>query len=432
MSTAADKPSTRARCRKAPREPPFLEPTSRTDFLQSLDNPLYDEQVYNNGSRLSRAAAAAPCDQAPLPYLVDDDGLPCLELLLSDAFAAAGCLAMDAYPHAPTPPRSGKRAATSKACAPAAKKRATVQKPHRPAPAPSHKNKKESHATKKRKQERVQRAKPRDPNDAPLTTKVNPAALNGAATSVEQQQQPQHQQPQCETSYGGLYAEMLAPRRLARVLPRADMTLPVTWYQPPCPGSAQHSAPPVRLYRRSAAAAALASLCHAVRINVPTDASLDRAIDAVLSIPHASADARRPHDADAVTRVGWVALMGNHDLCPLAERITPIWAGRAASLASSGLHIVAPTYTSDDVTPEQRALRVLSTEAHMPWFAARVRAVAHETLMGTPALLGGGLFDVLPVDTFLVLDLDAHGAARPYDIYIVPRVDLLTSRLAPG
>lgn len=276
--------------------------------------------------------------------------------------------------------------------------------------------------TKKRKQKHQRRDKSSD------VAAGGPAIMDAAAAPSE----TVNSQEVAHSADANPYAAMLARSRLAHVLPRAAMTLPVTWYQPPCASSSQHSPPPVRLYRRSAAAAALASLCHAVRINVSVNASLDRAIDAVLSIPHALADARRPHDAEAITRVGWVALMGNHDRSSLAERITPLWAGRTTSLASSGLHIVAPTHASDDVTPEQRAMRVLSTEAHMPWFAARVRAVAHETLMGTPSLLGCGLFDLLPVDTFLVLDLDAHGVARPYDIYVVPRVDLLTSRLAPG
>lgn len=293
----------------------------------------------------------------------------------------------------------------------------------------------EARATEKRKQKRARRNRPRvsvdnngNDNNAPLAV----ASTDTTAVDTEAAPPPTVHSQSALHDANNPYAAMLARPRPARVLPRAAMTLPVTWYQPPCPSSSQHSPPPVRLYRRSAAAAALASLCHAVRINVPVNASLNRAIDAVLSIPHAVADARRPHDPEAVTRVGWVALMGNHDRSSLAERITPLWAGRAASLASSGLHIVAPSHTPDDVTPEQRALRVLSSEAHMPWFAARVRAAAHETLMGTPSLLGCGLFDVLPVDTFLVLDLDARGAARPYDIYVVPRVDLLTSRLAPG
>lgn len=430
MSMAGDEPTVWAGCQATPGdgEPhTTYEPTSRTCFLQSLDNPHYDERVYNGSDRL-RMISSAPCDPVPLPYLVgdEDDGLPCLELLLSDAFAA-GCLAATACPPAPSssslspPAVPRKRAATSKACtATTTKKRKASARPRRTAKAPSHRG--ETRTAKKQKQKHQRRSKSPDVVAEP-----------GAADTTPTPSETEHPQEAGRPVDANPYASMLARSGLARVLPRTAMTLPVTWYhQPPCPSSSQHSPPPIRLYRRSAAAAALASLCHAVRINVSVNASLDRAIDAVLSIPHALADARRPHDAEATTRVGWVALMGNHDRSSFAGRITPLWAGRTASLASSGLDIVAPTHAPDDVTPEQRAMRVLSTEAHMPWFAARVRAVAHETLMGTPSLLGCGLFDLLPVDTFLVLDLDAHGVARPYDIYVVPRVDLLTSRLTPG
>ncbi|AVK76001.1 hypothetical protein pneo_cds_394 [Pandoravirus neocaledonia] len=467
MSTAADK----YRAHLARDEPYAMtaDATSRTCFLQSLDNPLYDERVYNSGSnRLRAIEAASSCDpqHSPLPYLVDDDGLPCLELLLSDAFAAPGCFAAASArsPASPTTTtirgsKKKKKAATAlskkrkdgmtlpKKRKGATKRRATSFKSDRAtksarredgARAAAKKQKRPVRCVEARTSNRDKDDDTRNNNDnsADNSTNRDASLFAGAAMEPAAAYTWAPPPPRDHTEDGqrnaSAYAAMLARPMLARVLPRAAMTLPVTWYQPPCPSSSQHSPPPVRLYRRSAAAAALASLCHAMRINVAVDAPLDRAIGAVLSIPHALADSRRPHDPEAVTRVGWVALMGNHDRSSLAKDITPLWAGRAASLTSSGLDIVAPTHTTDDVTPEQRALRVLSSEAHMPWFAARVRAVAHETLMGTPSLLGCGLFDVLPVDTFLVLDLDVHGAARPYDIYVVPRVDLLTSRLAPG
>ncbi|WBR14532.1 hypothetical protein pkur_cds_357 [Pandoravirus kuranda] len=464
MSTAADK----YRAHLARDEPYAMtaDATSRTCFLQSLDNPLYDERVYNSGSnRLRAIEAASSCDpqHSPLPYLVDDDGLPCLELLLSDAFAAPGCFAAASArsPASPTTTtirgsKKKKKAATAlskkrkdgmtlpKKRKGATKRRATSLKSDRATKSARREDRACAAATKQKRPVRCAetRTSNRDKddetkNDDDDRTNRNASLFadavmepTAANTGAAPPSTGHTEDGRCDA--GSPYATMLARPRLARVLPRAAMTLPVTWYQPPCPSSSQHSPPPVRLYRRSAAAAALASLCHAMRINVAVDAPLDRAIGAVLSIPHALADSRRPHDPDAVTRVGWVALMGNHDRSSLAKDITPLWAGRAASLTSSGLDIVAPTHTTDDVTPEQRALRVLSSEAHMPWFAARVRAVAHETLMGTPSLLGCGLFDVLPVDTFLVLDLDTRGVARPYDIYVVPRVDLLASRLAPG
>lgn len=331
-----------------------------------------------------RGATRGP---AVIPYITEDDGLPCLELLLSDAFDP---LALE---YRQADPGITCHADDNNDADPVDTRR------HRnTAPAPTSKRKRRAGSTLGRKHPRSDLG---HRVDATVTDRCLALVADFVAVKDENT---------IDAHRGG--------QLVARPLPRRDVAHMPPSYPPRAPTAA-------RTYGREVAASALRVLCRAVGVNVADGGPFRQAVDALLSIPPALAKGRRPHDTAPMARVGWVALMGNHDPTAAAASIPTLWAGRTPSLAAAGLGVVAPTPGPEDVTPTERALRVLTAEAHMPWFAARVRAVVDETLSGGGQLSWRSLFDVLPMDVFLVASLDDVGAVGPYDIYVVPRVDLL-------
>jgi hypothetical protein len=196
------------------------------------------------------------------------------------------------------------------------------------------------------------------------------------------------------------------------------------------------STPPDRVdASRPDVKAALAALW---RCAAPPDAPMpdDPALlaQAFARLDPKAAALQRPNDPLAVRSFGWVGVMGNAGPRQTGAVSSAVWAGTTWPLAQVGMGLVAPPSGSPDgpEDPDARALRVLVGEAHMPWFVARVRSTVDRTL--GQGLYGGprSLFDVLPLDAYLVVQRDARGDARPYDIYVVLRLDSLLDSSCPA
>jgi len=188
---------------------------------------------------------------------------------------------------------------------------------------------------------------------------------------------------------------------------------------------------------------ALAAICKAWGLLVPVDGDPQRAFHEMATLlramtRHDAVDARRPADPDGTVRVGWVPLMGNHGVLPSAAHVSPLWTGVVLPLAASGMSLLAP---QEEVTdrpgerPAERTMRILCTEAGMPWFVARVRRMINDVVLGVAPCDAQGqqqqqqqsldnLFEDMTIDVYVEARLDAHLQVRPYDVYIVPRVDL--------
>lgn len=333
-------------------------------------------------AKVSREASCPPCRPVDLGYVPEDHSLLCLELLLSDVFDPLAIVPhqIDAGPV----PSGGDGVFVGHA----------RQQQHGTGNGDAH------GATSRARQKRTRPA-------------------------------PGRKRPRVDLSpWADAAADLLAAKNESPPTPPVAAARPPVWALPRC---APAYAPPLRpapapvapCYAHETTAAALAVLCRAVGIDVAEGTPLDRVVNALCSVSPALATGRRPRDPVPTTTLGWIALMGNHDWSPSAVAIPVLWAGRTLALAAAGLAVVAPTPDPDrQETPAERVLHVLAAEAHMPWFAARVRAVVDETL-GTGSPLSQSLFDALPIDAFLVASVDAAHVTQPYDIYVVPRVDLL-------
>ncbi|BCU03969.1 hypothetical protein [Pandoravirus japonicus] len=332
-------------------------------------------------AKVQREAARPPCRPVDLGYIPEDHSLMCLELLLSDVFDP---LAITPHPidYGPVPSDGDVHAGHAR---------------------------QHQHST--------------DSGDA--------HGVTSGARQKRARSAPGRKRPHVDLSpWADAAADLLAAKSESPPTPPVAAVRPPLWALPRC---APAYVPPLRpaptpappSYAHEASASALAVICRGVGIDVAEGTPLDRVVNALCSVPPALAMGRRPPDPVPTTTLGWIALMGNHDWSPSAGAIPVLWAGRTLSLAAAGLTIVAPTPDPDrQETPAERVLHVLAAEAHMPWFAARVRAVVDETL-GAGSPLSQSLFDALPIDAFLVASVDAAHATRPYDIYVVPRIDLL-------
>lgn len=320
------------------------------------------------------------CQPVGFAYIPEDDGLPCLELLLSDAFDP---LAVPLYQTDPNPAApSGGTVPVHQEEQGRRRRRHTVDdQPTDPA----------SSSTRK-KRDRTSRGRKRPRADAA----ADPPAMKSDNT------------PPADVARPAVWA---LPRRATVHVPLLRPAPPAALVTP--------------TYAHETAAWALTIVCRTIGVDVAEGAPLGDVVNALCSMPPALATGRRPHDPMASEPVGWVALMGNHDWSPSAAAIPALWAGHTHALAAVGLAVVAPVPEPGHwSTSEEHALRVLAAEAHMPWFATRVRAVVDDTL-GGGRFARHSLFDAVPTDVFLVASVDAAYATRPYDIYVVPRVDLL-------
>lgn len=332
-------------------------------------------------AKVPREAACAPRLPVDLGYIPEDHSLMCLELLLSDVFDPLAVM------------------------------------PHQidAGPIPSDGDVSVGHAR--------QRQHSTDDGDA--------HGVTARARQKRTRPAPGRKRPRVDLSpWADAAADLLAAKQeSAPVPPVAAVRTPV-W---PLPRRALAHVPPLRpapmpaapRYAHEAAASALAVIGRAIGIDVAEGTPLDRVVNALCSVSPALAVGRRPRDPVPTTTLGWIALMGNHHWSPSAAAIPALWAGRTLALAAAGLGVVAPAPDPDrQETPAERVLHVLAAEAHMPWFAARVRVVVDETL-GAGSHLSQSLFDALPIDVFLVASVDAAHVTQPYDIYAVPRIDLL-------
>nr|UMO78596.1 hypothetical protein [Pandoravirus belohorizontensis] len=332
-------------------------------------------------AKVSREAACPPHRPLDLGYVPEDHSLMCLELLLSDVF--------DPLAIAPHPIDSG--------------------------PVPSDGDVHAGHA--RQHQHSTYSGDAHSVTSRARQKRVRPA--------------PGRKRPRVDLSpWADAAADLLAAKSESQPTPPVATVRPPVWALPRC---APVHVPPLRpapvpatpRYAHEATASALAVICRAVGIDVAERTPLDRVVNALCSVSPALAMGRRPRDPVPTTTLGWIALMGNHDWSPSAAAIPALWAGRALALAAAGLTVVAPAPDPDrQETPAERVLHVLAAEAHMPWFAARVRAAVDETL-GAGSHPSPSLFDALPIDVFLVASVDAAHVTQPYDIYVVPRIDLL-------
>ncbi|AGO84587.1 hypothetical protein psal_cds_666 [Pandoravirus salinus] len=335
--------------------------------------------------RRAKVARKTPTAHHPawVAYDPEDDGLPCLELLLSDAFKPLPVSYRQVDP------------------CPAPSDGDAVREPHEPQRRPVAHDRATTSRTRKRRERAAAgrkhvRVEPRPRAD--VAAGDLPAAKSDLSVAE-----------------GGIAAPPAAERLPVWTLPRRATThRPLLRPTPP---------PIFPVYTHEAAASALATVCRVVGVDIADGAPLKDVLRALCSMPTALATGRRPCDPVTTEPVGWVALMGNHDWAPGAAAMPVLWAGSTLALAAVGLAVVAPT-PDHPLTETERVMRVLAAEAHMPWFAARVRGVVDDTL-GDGLFVQKSLFDAVPMDVFLVASIDAARATRPYDIYVVPRVDLL-------
>ncbi|AVK74989.1 hypothetical protein pqer_cds_567 [Pandoravirus quercus] len=385
---------------RGPTAAPTAEPPPSHFIWRFVGDPLSDahckedpvdarKQKKSSRSARSRRRAKAPCEAAHpttcqpvgFAYIPEDDGLPCLEVLLSDAFDP---LAVPPYQTDPSP------AAPDGDAAPARQEELKSRR-RRHHTADNQSLDPKSSCTRK-KRDLASRGRKRSRADAA----ADPPAMKSNNT------------PPADVARPAVWA---LPRR-------ATVHVPLLRPAPP-------AAPVTPTYAHETAAWALTIVCRTIGVDVAEGAPLGDVVNALCSMPPALATGRRPHDPMASEPVGWVALMGNHDWSPSAAAIPALWAGHTHALAAVGLAVVAPVPEPGHwSTSEEHVLRVLAAEAHMPWFATRVRAAVDDTL-GDGRFARHSLFDAVPTDVFLVASVDAAYATRPYDIYVVPRVDLL-------